>query len=88
MGAGLSSRLVKFKRDVRTSFQRPSGHKPFSARIPVGAPQSRLPTGYFLAPIRAQTSLSATETLANRNLTAFHAGFDYSQGIVFFCEIA
>ena len=36
-------------------FQRPSGRESLAACIPVGAPQSRLPAGYFPPPIRAKT---------------------------------
>ncbi|MBI4751082.1 MAG: hypothetical protein HY774_21605 [Acidobacteria bacterium] len=63
MGAGSVRRsgFGESSGDLRILIQRPSGREPFLTRIPVGAPQSRLPTGYCPAPIRAKTDLSATE---------------------------
>ncbi|MBI4751247.1 MAG: hypothetical protein HY774_22435 [Acidobacteria bacterium] len=37
---------AKIPEVLEVLIQRPSGRKPFAACLPVGAPQSRLPTGY------------------------------------------
>ena len=60
----LSVRYFQGRKPVEILIQRPSGRKSVSACIPEGAPQSRLPSGYYPPPIRAKNHLSVTKIVS------------------------